>query len=51
MQKVRKSIGYFSAAGMVSSYTEVYDTDGITLQIQYLNSHIQWPRISYLTRY
>ena len=51
MHRLRPNVGIFAAAGCAASYTELFDSDGFIAQMQYINSHMAWPRVSYLSRY
>lgn len=51
MTKLRQGISTFAASGCASSYSEFLEGEGIYKQIGYLNDHISWPRLSYLSRY
>jgi hypothetical protein len=51
MDKLKGTMSYFAASGCAATYTEILDTDSVYYQLQYLKDHIQWPRLSYNSRY
>lgn len=48
MQRLKNSVGAsFAASGCAAAYTELFDSDGVYAQLQYLKDHITWPRVTY----
>ena len=51
MKKLRSYMSSFAASGCAASYTELFDSNSVYDQLQYLKDHMTWARLSYNTKY